>query len=120
MTTKDESNSVSAASQRAEFQALAELNQRSAGLCVWEVGIFCPHIHDWKWTDKNNKEKSGAEFRCILVSLRDASQYVSAHISMRSDNREPLKKAEAKFKADLTFRISKVSERSKLDLTCVK
>ena len=110
MTTKEESKPASAASPCAESQALAELNQRSARLGVWEVGIFCPHIHEWKWTDKKSQsEKSGAEFRCILVSVRDASQYVIAHINMRSDNREPLKKAETKFKADLKFRISKVA-----------
>ena len=109
MATKEGGKSGSAASQRAECQALAELNQRSAGLCVWEVGIFCPRIHEWKWTDKNHNEKSGAEFRCILVSLLDASQYVAAHISMRSDNMEPLKKAESKFKANLKFQISKVA-----------
>ena len=38
----DESKAASAASQRAETQALAELNQRSAGLGLWDVGIFRP------------------------------------------------------------------------------
>ena len=53
MAPNDESKPASAASQRAETQALAELNQRSAGLGLWDVGIFRPHIHDFKWTPKN-------------------------------------------------------------------
>ena len=96
-----------------ETQALPELNQRSAGLGSWDIGVFRPRINDYKYTPKNsNHEKSGADFRCILVSARDPSQYVSASIQMRSDNMAPLKQAEGKFKADLKFRISKVALQS--------
>ena len=109
MTTTDETKAASAVSQRAETLALVELNQRSAGLGSWEVGIYRPHIHDYKWTDKKTgQEKIGAAFRCILVLVGDPSQYVSAHLSMRSDNKAPLHKALDKFKADLKFRITKV------------
>ena len=52
MTTNDGSMPASAASQRAETQALAELSQRSAGLGRWDVGIFRPHIYDFKRTNK--------------------------------------------------------------------
>ena len=91
-------------------QALAELNQRSAGLGQWDVGIFRPGIHEWKYTTKSTKQpKIGKAFRCTLVSVLDPSQYVSAHVQMRSDNATPLQEAEAKFKAGLKFRISKVA-----------
>ena len=113
MAKNDGSKPASAASQCAETQALAELNQRSAGLGLWDVGIFRPHIHDYKWTPKNTSQaKSGADFRCTLVSVRDPSQYVNAHISMRSDKKAPLEQAQAKFKANLKFRISKVGLES--------
>ena len=109
MGTRTESESASAASQRADTQALAELNQRSAGLGLWDVGIFHPAIHEWKFTAKATGQlKTGAAFRCTLISLVDPSQYVNAHIQMRSDNMTLLQQAEAKFKAGLKFRTSKV------------
>ena len=95
MATSTESDSASVA----DDQALAELNQRSAGLGLWNVGIFHPAIHEWKYTTKATGQlKAGAAFRCTLVSLLDASQYVNAHMMMRSDNMTPLREAEAKFK----------------------
>ena len=53
MATKDESSlaqPASAASQRADTQALVELNQRSAPLGVWDVGIFRPVMHRYTYT----------------------------------------------------------------------
>ena len=92
MTTTNETKA-------AEPLALVELNQRSAGLGAWEVGIYRPHIHDYKCTDKKNgQEKIGADFRAILVDVRDPSQYLIAHLSMRSDSKAPLKQAQEKSK----------------------
>ena len=100
----------SAASQRADTLALAELNQRSAALGQWDVGIFRPYIHEWKYNIKSTSQpKTGKAFRCTLVSDLDPSQYVNAYVQMRSDNTTPLREAEAKFKAGLKFRISKVA-----------
>ena len=99
-----------ASSQHSNTQALAELNQRSAALGQWDVGIFRPGIHEWKYTTKSTKEpKTGKGFRCILVSVLDPSQYVNAHVQMRSDNTKPLQEAETKFTAGLKFRLSKVA-----------
>ena len=110
MSADAESKPASAAPQRADTQELAELNQRSAGLGIWDVGVFHPAMHFWTWTPKGGgREKPGAAFRCTLVSLGDPSQYVTAHMSMRSDNMAPLKQAEAKFQAGLKFRVSKVA-----------
>ena len=110
MATKVGSNSAGAASQRADTQTLAELNQRSAGLGLWDVGIFRPFISHYTFAQRaTGREKKGADFRCILVSVNDPAQYVNAHMSMRSDKMEPLQQAEAKFKADLKFRLSKVA-----------
>ena len=100
----------SAASQRADTRALAELNQRSAALGQWDVSIFRPAIHEWKYTTKSTSQpKTGKAFRCTLVSVLDPSQYVNAYLQMRSDNTTPLQEAEGKFKAGLKFRISKVA-----------
>ena len=70
--SKTQSESGSAAAQRAETQTLAELNQRSAGLGVWDVGIFHPAIHKWKYTAKGSSQsKIGVASRCTLDSLPD-------------------------------------------------
>ena len=104
---------ANAASQRAETLALVELNQRSAALGLWDVGTFRPVMHNFKFTQKSTGQpKQGADFRCTFVSISDPTQYVSAHISMRSDNMTPLQQAMAKFKANLKFRISKVALES--------
>ena len=68
MGTRTESESASAASQRADTQALAELNQRSAGLGLWDVGIFHPAIHEWKFTTKATGQlKTGVQTQISLV-----------------------------------------------------
>ena len=96
----------SAASQRADTLALAELNQRSASLGQWDVSIFRPNIHEWKYNTKSTSQsKTGKAFRCTLVSVLDPSQYINAYVQMRSDNTTPLQEAEGKFKAGLKFRI---------------
>ena len=76
MATNTESQSGSgAAAQRADTQALAELNQRSAGLGQWDVSVYNPAKHEWKYTPKGTGQaKSGAAFRCIIVPLLDHSQ----------------------------------------------
>ena len=100
----------SAASQRADKKALAELNQRSAALGEWDGSIFRPAVFEWKFTTRStSQQKTGKAFRCTFVSDFDPSQYVNAHVQMRSDNTTPLQEAEAKFKAGLKFRISKVA-----------
>ena len=76
---------------------------------LWNVGISRLGMHEWKYTTKATGQlKAGAAFRCTLASLLDPTQYVNAHIKMRSDNMALLQQAEAKFKAGLKFRISKV------------
>ena len=71
MATNTESQSGSgAAAQRADTQALAELNQRSAGLGQWDVSIYNPAKREWKYTLKATGQlKTGAAFRGTLVSL---------------------------------------------------
>ena len=51
----------SAASQRADTLALPELNQRSAGLGVWHVGIFRPAIYQYTWVVKSTGRKKTAQ-----------------------------------------------------------
>ena len=96
-------------SHHADTQTLTELNQRSASIGLWDVSVFRPTMHYWKYKQKSSgQERNGADFRCTLVSVHNPEQYVSAHITMRSDKMGPLQQAEAKFKANLKFRISKV------------
>jgi hypothetical protein len=100
----------SAGAHRADSQSLTELNERSAGLGTWDVGIFHPYINEYKYISKQTrKETKGASFNCILVSLTDPSQYVAVQVTMRSGKMEPLTKLQTKFKENLAFRISKVA-----------
>ena len=94
----------SGGSQPAVLQ-LAELNQRSASLGSWDVGIFKPRIDEWTYLEKSTKrEKKGAAFRCLLVYLPDPSQYVKGEILMiPCRNMKPLEEAKEKFKENKSF-----------------
>lgn len=106
MTEPKEQNS--GVSQPAGLQ-LAELNQRSASLGTWDVGIFKPTIDEYTYTDKSTKrEKKGAAFRCLLVYLPDPTQYAKGEIGMKSQDMKPLEAAKEKFKESITFRMSRV------------
>ena len=89
--------------------SLTFLNNAAGKTGEWEVGIFAPNINNYTYTTKSGQLKHGATFRCLLVSLSDSTEYVSASIAMRSDNRQPLEAAQTRFKEDLKFRISKVA-----------
>ena len=67
----------SGVSQSATVLALAELNQRSAKLGTWDVGVFQPRIIPYTWKDrKTGQHKAGANFKCLLVSLADRRSYM--------------------------------------------
>ena len=99
----------SGGSQPAVLQ-LAELNQRSASLGSWDVGIFKPRIDEWTYLEKSTKrEKKGAAFRCLLVYLPDPSQYVKGEILvMGCRNMKPLEEATEKFKENKSFHMQLV------------
>ena len=76
---------------------------------VWDLGVFRPFIHTYKYTNKKNgSTMQGADFRCFMVDLNDPAMYVSAHVAMRGDNMTPLKNAEKKFFVGAKFRCSNV------------
>ena len=83
--------------------ALLELNQRSAALATFDIGIVYPRIEEYDYGPNNNKH--GAAFRGLIVSLQNPQHYASAELSMRGTNRKPLEDAKAKFKAGLRFRM---------------
>ena len=88
---------------------LADLNQRSASLGSWDVGIFNPGIERWTYIDKKSKsQKEGAAFRCYLVLLSDPRQYVRGEIGMRNSDLKPPQAAEKKFTANKSYRMSAV------------
>jgi hypothetical protein len=123
-----------AGQHRAASQSLMELNQRSSQLIQCDVGVYRPIIETWKYQAKATKQdKEGAAFRCILVSMADPKQYITGHVNMKGNSKEPLDKAKEKFKADLQFRISKIAldttskqeyihtpHKSKIDLSKTK
>ena len=92
----DGSGEDSGVPQHAGLQ-LVELNQRSASLGSWDVGIFNPGIERWTYTDKKSKsQKEGAAFRCYRVLLSDPSLYVRGAIGMRNSDLKPPQAAEKK------------------------
>ena len=98
----------SGVSQPAGLQ-LVELNQRSACLGCWDVGIFKLEIERWTYTEKRTgNKKEGAAFRCYLVLLNDPRQYVRGEIGMRNSDLKPLQAAETKFTANKSFRMTAV------------
>ena len=86
--------------------SLAELNQRSAPLAAFNIGIVHPRIEDYEYNDKSNHKKKGATFRCLIVCLENGQHYATAELTMRGTNRKPLEDAQGKFKAGLRFRMS--------------
>ena len=104
-----EPQKTSAVQLRPGCLLLPELNERSASIGKWDVGIFHPRIDTWVIPNKSE----GAAFRCVLVSLCDPSKYMAAEWPMRDKNREPLTKAEQKFAPNLRFCMSKVSMNTK-------
>ena len=101
--------SPAAATQAIEPLHLSELNQRSANLGCWEVGVFSPCIEDFQWTDKNTgQQKQIAAYRCLLVSCRNRSQYVAAQQTMRNGNKSALDRVYQRFQANTYFRMSNV------------
>ena len=116
MATTTASNS-SGVSQPAEDQPdalhLGELNSRSAKLGCWDIGCFKPRIDEWTWQDKTTHQtKHGAAFRCLLVSMRNPSEYATAQLSMRGNNKGPLEAALQRFDTNNAFRMSKVQFQS--------
>ena len=98
-----------AATQAIEPPHLSELNQRSANLGCWEVGVFNPCIEDFEWTDKNTgQQKQGTAYRCYLISCRNPSQYVAAQQLMRNGNRNALDRVYQRLKANTCFHMSNV------------
>jgi hypothetical protein len=88
---------------------LAELNQRSASLGSWDIGMFKPEIHEWIYTEKKtSQKKKGAAFRGLLVSLSNPSHYARGEIFMRSEKKEPLEQAKKKLTENKCFRMSAV------------
>ena len=88
---------------------LSELNERSARLGLWHVGIFQPQIDEWTWQDKNTgQQKRGAAFRCLLVSMLNPSEYVVAQQSMRNGNRAALDATLHRYRPNTAFRMTNV------------
>ena len=96
--------SSSGVSQPAELH-LAELNQRSASLGSWDVGVCNTVIDEWTYFDKNGQSRKGAAFRCLLVYLGEPGQYVKGEIGMRNQDAQPLVTAKGNFKDSKCFRM---------------
>ena len=78
---------------------LKTLNARSAPVNKFDVGIFNPVHHKYKYQDKKTGEtKNGQNFSCLLVSTQDRSQYLAATLTMQGANAKPLTEAVVKFK----------------------
>ena len=87
---------------------LKTLNNRSAAVNKFDVGIFHPVLHEYTYEDKKNGvKKNGKTFHCLLVSTQDQAQYAAATLTMRGTNDTPIREAQAKFKEYHRFQMDK-------------
>ena len=92
---------------------LKTLNARSAPVSKFDVGIFNPVHNKYKYQDKKTGEqKNGQNFRCLLVSVQDRSQYLAATMTMQGANAKPLTDAVLKFEEYKRFRMDKTRLRN--------
>ena len=83
------------ANQPAATKELPMLNQRSAGLAAFDIGIFRPKLHAYPYKDKKTNEmKKGQTFRSILVSRENPAAYLQAELSRRGTDAQPLEAAD--------------------------
>ena len=90
---------------------MKELNGRTAPLGTFGVSVYRSKIDTYKYK-RNNVEKEGQTFRCILVSTSNQQQYIRAELAKKGDDAKPLEKTYINFKEYLRLRMANVSLRA--------
>lgn len=87
---------------------LAHLTSQSAAFGLWEVLIFAPDTAEREYIYQG-KKRTSYNFRCLLVSTKEPTQYVLGESRGKGMNPQVLKDMVDKFKQGLVFHMTKPS-----------
>ena len=87
---------------------LAHLTSQSAAFGLWEVLIFAPDAQEREYIFHKQK-RTAYNFRCLLVSTQDPTEYVLGESRGKGMNPQVLKDMSQRFKQGLVFRMTKPS-----------
>ena len=96
------------AAAESTMSPLAHLTSQSAAFGLWEVLIFAPEAQERDYIYEG-KKRTAYNFRCLLVSTKDPTQYVLGESRGKGMTAQVLKDMSDKFKQGLVFRMSKPS-----------
>ena len=75
---------------------LAHLTSQSAAFGLWEVLIFAPEAQEREYMYEG-KKRTAYNFRCLLVSTKDSTEYVLGESRGKDMNPEVLKRMSQTF-----------------------
>ena len=81
---------------------LSHLTSQSAAFGLWEVLIFAPDAQDREYIYQG-KKTTAYNFRCLLVSTKDPTEYVLGESRGKGMNAQVLDGMRHKFKQGLVF-----------------
>ena len=87
---------------------LAHLTSQSAAFGIWEVLIFVPDSAEREYIYQG-KKRTSYNFRCLLVSTTEPTQYVLGESRGKGMNPQVLKDMVGRFKQGLVFHMTKPS-----------
>ena len=87
---------------------LAHLTSQSAAFGLWEVLIFAPAAQEREYIYQG-KKRTAYNFRCLLVSTKEPTQYVLGESRGKGMNPQVLKDMSHRFKQGLLFHMTKPS-----------
>ena len=87
---------------------LAHLTSQSAAFGLWEVLIFAPDAQEREYIYQG-KKRTAYNFRCLLVSTKDPTEYVLGESRGKGMNPQVLKDMVGRFKQGLVFHMTKPS-----------
>ena len=87
---------------------LAHLTSQSAAFGLWEVLIFAPDAQEREYIYQG-KKRTAYNFRCLLVSTKEPTQYVLGESRGKGMNPQVLKDMVGRFKQGLVFHMTKPS-----------
>ena len=99
------------AAAESTMSPLAHLTSQSAAFGLWEVLIFAPEAQEREYMYEG-KKRTAYNFRCLLVSTKDSTEYVLGESRGKGMNPAVLKRMSQKFQQRLVFRMTKPSPRS--------
>ena len=91
-----------------KMSPLSHLTSQSAAFGLWEVLIFAPDAQEREYIFQKQK-RTAYNFRCLLVSTQDPTEYVLGESRGKGMNAQVLKDMSKRFKQGRVFRMTKPS-----------